>query len=58
MMDKQPQTAEIFSLTTTIRRKWQRLQRPGNHWFFLLYLGGLLCIMAIASLLKLGIKTL
>lgn len=51
-------TAEKFSLTTTIRRKWQRLQRPGNHWFFLLYLGGLLCIMAIASLLKFGMKML
>jgi hypothetical protein len=57
-MTKPAGTAEIFSLKTAIRRKWQRLQRPGNHWFFLLYLGGLLAIFAIASLLKFGIKLL
>ncbi len=57
-MEKDPSTAEKFSLTTTIRRKWQRLQRPGNHWFFLLYLSGLLTIIAIASLLKFGMKML
>lgn len=57
-MENRPQTAEKFSLTTTIRRKWQRLQRPGHHWFFLLYLSGLLTIMAIASLLKFGMKML
>jgi len=57
-MDKRSSTTEIFSLKATIRRKWQRLQRPGNHWFFLLYLSGLLSIIAIASLLKFGIKML
>ncbi len=57
-MTKTIQTAETFSLKSVIRRKWQRLQRPGNHWFFLLYLGGLLTIIAIASLLKFGIKYL
>ncbi len=57
-MEKKTGTAEIFSLTAAIRRKWQRLQRPGNHWFFLLYLGGLAAIFAIASLLKFGMKLL
>lgn len=57
-MEKKAGTAEIFSLTAAIRRKWQRLQRPGNHWFFLLYLGGLAAIVAIASLLKFGMKLL
>ncbi len=57
-MDQKSSTAEIFSCKAAIRRKWQRLQRPGNHWFFLLYLGGLLCIAAIASLLKFGMKLL
>ncbi len=57
-MENKTRTAEIFSLTTAIRRKWQRLQRPGSHWFFLLYLGGLAAIFAIASLLKFGIKLL
>jgi hypothetical protein len=57
-MTKTTPTAETFSLKSVIRRKWQRLQRPGNHWFFMLYLGGLLTIIAIASLLKFGIKYL
>jgi len=57
-MRAKPDTAEIFSCKTAIRRKWQRLQRPGAHWFFLLYLGGLLTVVAIASLLKFGIKLL
>ncbi len=57
-MGEKNSTADIFSCKAAIRRKWQRLQRPGNHWFFLLYLGGLAAIFAIASLLKFGIKLL
>ena len=57
-MENKPAIAESFSCKAAIRRKWQRLQRPGNHWFFLLYLGGLAAIFAIASLLKFGIKLL
>ncbi len=51
-------TEKFFSFNSAIRRKWQRLQRPGKHWFFLLYLGGLLTLIAIASLLKFGLKLL
>lgn len=51
-------TVEIFSWVSTIRRKWQRLQRPGPHWFFLLYLTGLMAITIIAGLLKFAIKML
>ncbi len=57
-MTKTSPTAETFSLKTVIRRKWRQLQRPGNHWFFLLYLAGLLVLLVIASLLKFGIKLL
>ncbi len=57
-MGEKNSTADILSCKAAIRRKWQRLQRPGNHWFFLLYLGGLAAIFAIASLLKFGIKLL
>lgn len=32
-----------------------RLQQPGDHWFFLLYLGGLAALLLLVSLLKLGI---
>ncbi|HAT43046.1 MAG TPA: hypothetical protein DCS87_15160 [Rheinheimera sp.] len=35
-----------------------RLQQPGDHWFFVLYLGGLAALLLLVSLLKLGIAWL
>jgi hypothetical protein len=37
---------------------WARLQQPGDHWFFLLYLGGLGALFVLVGLLKLGMRLL
>lgn len=37
---------------------WARWQQPGDHWFFLLYLGGLGALFVLVGLLKLGMRLL
>lgn len=44
--------------TQGLRRLWQRLQQPGDHWFLLLYIGGLGVLLLVVSLLKLGMRWL
>lgn len=49
------------SSSTPVRQQqslWARLQQPGDHWFLLLYLGGLGALFVLVGLLKLGIRLL
>jgi len=55
---KNPLSANQTGLPAVIRRSWQRLQQPGRHWFFLLYLLGLVGVTLLAMLLKNGLKLL
>ncbi len=38
------------------QRLWHRLQQPGDHWFFMLYVGGLSLLLLVVSLLKFGMR--
>lgn len=38
------------------QRLWHRLQQPGDHWFFMLYVGGLSLLLLVVSLLKIGMR--
>lgn len=55
---KQIRPTVSAKIPAAIRRNWQRLQQPGKHWFFLLYLAGLLAVTLLAMLLKNGMKLL
>lgn len=56
--DERLVSTETFSLSAVIRRSRLRIQRPGRHWFFLLYLAGVFTVFALATLLKFTVNLL